>query len=306
MQDINSIIIKTPMMKALHAAITQWTLCGYSGGVVYGYPRMGKSKAIRSLPKYITDRNGDPIAIEHVTIGERDVSTIHNVYYKIAISMKLTISKRATTDQLFKHTATHLADAAMTNQGKRIVLTIDEAQELRIRQLSAFSEIYNYLEDERNIKLSIFFIVNKSRFRSMAKRLLEEENTAIRERFFNYVYEFKGISNSDELKGCLRCYDEPHPEFSPDKALLYTYCPQAEAENFKVSTLASDFWKLWVREVGKPLNRRSWGMTYFMRTITVMFQDYFPRYWKNDPDTLNSIMLKSLQTADHKPSLENI
>jgi hypothetical protein len=304
--DISSITIQTPMMQELESTLKQWVLCGFTGGLITGDARLGKTQALRSLSHAIIDRQGDPIPIYRMVFGQRDKPTIKGVYNRLLRSIgKKDINARVTSDIMLDEILIFFTDAAIVNVNRKIVLIVDEAQELVVDQLSAFVELFNELE-EIGTHLSIFFVANKDRFQRLAKQLNVRENRYILERFFNYIHPFYGIRSKKELWQCLSWYDKQHIDI--DKTCSYThyFCPQSKQKNFKLSNITEDLWQLWTEQYARPFNYDSWGMTYFIRTVNVILVDYFPQYWQEDSEVIYDILEKSLAAAGNEPTLQKV
>lgn len=303
--DISQIKIKTPMVEALHATLVQWILCFFTGGLIVGDARLGKTEAIRLLTDFIRDHDGDPIPIFRVSYGLRDKNTIRAVYDRIARSLKKPTRKSMTADDLLGDLLMHFADASVANRNRRVVLIIDEAQELLVDQLFAFVELFNELE-ELGVKLSVFFVANKDRFTPLANQLLKTENRFIRERFFNYIYVFQGIRSLEELRTCLSYYDQESIDTSDSRTWMQYYCPRAVNAGFRLSDISENLWDLWNKDFANHFGYESWGMTYFIRTIAIVLRDYFPGYWSCDVDRIQEILEKSLAAAGNEPTLTTV
>lgn len=303
--DISHITINTPMIKEAHATLTQWILCGFTGGLMVGDARLGKTQAIRSFSDFSSDHNGDPIPIFRVSYGLRDKNTIRSVYDRIARSLEKQVRRSMSADDLLSDLLMHFADAAIANHNRKIVLIIDEAQELVVEQLFAFVELFNELE-ELGVRLSVFFVANKDRFTPLAKQLLEDKNRFIRERFFNYIYVFHGIRTLDELRACLSYYDSHTLDELDQQTWMQYYCPDAVASGFRIVDIADMLWEFWNTDYANRFGYESWGMTYFNRTLSIVLRDYFPQYWSANPNVISEILEKSLEAAGNEPTLTTV
>ncbi len=304
--DVSQIIITTPMISELHTTLKHWVWCGFTGGLISGDARLGKTQAIRSLSDAIPDRNGDPIPICRVVYGKRDVKTIRSTYYRISKSIGKSYPKSATADDMLSDLLIYFADTAVKNQNRKVVVIVDEAQELTIEQMSVFAELYNELE-EIGTHIAIFFVANRDRFKPLAEKILLQENRFIRERFFNYIHMFYGIRSLSELKQCLAIYDKTIVKTSGTTCTLTNYyCPKAHKTGFILQDIAEPLWTLWSDNYGNRFGYDSWGMTYFIRTISIILMDYFPIYFENSPDIIEDILSKSLEAAGNEPTLSTL
>ena len=300
--DVSELMIPTPMTTELHAVLKQWAWCGFTGGAIVGNARIGKTEAVRQLSDFIPDRNGDPISICRVSYSQRDKNTIRSVFYRIARTIGRRVTRPMTADDILSDLLMYFSDIAISNHKRKVILMIDEAQELAIEQLFAFAELFNELE-EISVHLIVIFVANKDRFSPLAKQLLKDENRFIRERFFNYIYVFHGIRSADELRTCLMYYDTTTVDPSDTRTWLQYYCPGTSSAGFRMIDIADTLWDLWCSDYANRFGYDSWGMTYFNRTISIILRDYFPQYWSKDPDVIRDILVKSLEAAGNEPTL---
>lgn len=304
--DVSAYAIETPMIKELHAILKQWILCDFTGGLIVGYARTGKSWAVRQISDYILDHDDNHIPIYRVRYGLRDKKTIRGAYDRIAFSLGVAVGKRPSADDFLSHLLIFFADSAISNRNRKVVLIVDETQELNVDQLFVFVELCNELE-ELGVRLSVFFVANTDRFEPLAKELLKDRNCFIRERYFNYIYEFHGIRSIDELRACLTCYDEsPISPSEDERTWLQYYCPKAIAAGFRLVHMADELWSIWNSEYANRFGHESWGMTYFNRTLSIILRDYFPKYWSRKENDMREIIIKSLKAAGNEPTLTTV
>lgn len=303
---VSQIIITTPMIKALHATITPWILSGFTGGLIVGDARLGKSKAIRTLGDSIDSYDGDPIPIFYANFAELDKQTRRNVFARIMRGItKKAVNSRATGESLSDDLRIRFTDAAMANSERRVVLFVDEAQELTIDQLFPFVDLTNDLE-EWNVSLSVFFVANKDRFQDLANQLLKKKNQFIRERYFNYIHVFYGIRSLEQLTACLAYYDKNAITPTDSRTWLQYYAPAAVEQGFRMVDIADTLWQLWNTNYADRFGYESWGMTYFNRTISIALRFYFRKYWSSNPEDIVGILEKSLEAAGNEPTLTTV
>jgi len=303
LSNASEFFIMTPMVKRLQDTLKQWTWCGLTGGVIVGDSRNGKSKAVKNQSGTMTSRNGEKIPVFRISIGERDIKTIRSVFYRIAHTLGHKIKKNDSADDLALLINIHLADASTTNNTRQVIMIIDEAQKLTIDQLSAFAEIYNDLF-EIQTNCTIYFVADENEFPQLAKKLLEDKNKYLRERFFNHVYRFYGLQNIEDVRACLDGYD--HFVINEDEGCVATeyYCPVLYQSGWRLTDIAKPLWQIYYEEYKIPLNHVSWNMDQFVRTTNTLLMDYLPRYQEQlNQDITEGIIIRSLEAANIKPSI---
>lgn len=314
---LQDIFLATPMVNALHETLFRWIFAGYTGGLITGDARLGKSQAMMVFEDNLNTlfrahQTGqqapapETIRVFYVSFSPRDQNTIRSVFLNLAFSLGWSGGPRGkTADDFNIFISEKLADAAQCNSQRRVVIIVDEAQELSLSQLSVFAELFNQQVLLRN-HLVVLFVANRERFLSLAKDLQAAENRYLRERFFHNVYLFFGIQTYDELVKCLDLFE--HYPIEPDlkTSVLEYYCPNMVSTGGSLREIADILWQEYHEGYAEPLRLSSWGMTYFTRTITIMVRDYFPRYWSKNPDEQIQIIRHSLEASGLRPTLSSI
>lgn len=296
--------IMTPMAKLLHDTLKQWTWCGMTGGVIVGEARNGKSMAIKSLKDIMTSRTGENIPVFRISIGDRDLKTIRSVFKRVAHALGQTVKNSYSADDLAMPIKMHLADAAMMNSTRQVIMIIDEAQLLTIQQISVFAEIYNDLfEIDHNC--TIYFIANENQFGKLAKKLIKDENKYLRERFFSHVHHFYGLRSAADVKHCLRQYDQYVLDDHDNHTATEYYCPNLYKTGWRYSKMAKPLWQLYYENYMIPLNHTSWSMSQFVRTANILLMDYLPDYEEQlNQEIIEGLIIQSLDAAGIKPTIQ--
>ena len=304
--DTGMVFVQTPMVKSLHDTLKRWVWCGFTGGVIVGDPRLGKSWAVDALGNTMPSARGESIQIFTVSFGQRDGATIRSVYVHLARALghtKITNSTRA--DDLQNFLFHKLADASLTNERRQVVIVADEVQELTVHQLSVFAEIFNDQDRAKN-RLVIIFIANTQRFKSMAEQLLLEENSYLRQRFFQNIYRFYGIRTLSELRECLAFYDAYRVDPENTASIIDIHCAAMRKDGVSLADLAETIWEVFDERYAKPLKLESWGMSYFQCTMNILVMDYLAHFWRHDKETIRTLVENSIAASDLVPELTSI
>jgi len=305
LEDASGFWIPTPMARALERRIEAWVRCGHTGGLIIGEARLGKTRAVKALQHRLQNRSEQPIHVLYTHYGLRDVETIRAVFAKVARALNFEL-QRKTADILLENIVIRLAEAALANDTRQVVLLVDEAQLLTLDQLNAFAEIYNDLVN-LHINCSVFFIANQDQFHSLGKALLRPENRYLRERFFNNFDYFYGIRSEQELKECLDGYDHLVVSDSPSTCATEYFCPTLFGQGWQLADIAPLYWRQYRERYAIPLGLTSWGMAQFTRATNLLLMDYLPACMdRDDCALLEACVIKSLEGAGIAPSLVSL
>ncbi|GAA6154499.1 ATP-binding protein [Pseudoteredinibacter isoporae] len=301
--DANRFHISTPMIQALHERLCQWLWCGFTGGLIIGEARSGKTRAISALDNTLSTRTGQRVPLHRVDIAQRDTATVRSLFANVALALGRNVGRHDTCDLLSDWVLHYLADASLTNDTRHVILMVDEAQYLTARQLSGFAEMYNKLQ-LMGVNLVVFFVANEDQIKPLAEALLEKKNDYLRERFFKQVYRFYGIRSHREVLQCLTQYDTTLEDKHP--AITQQVLPKAYSEGFRLQQLSEPLWAMYASEYKTPLNLTSWRMQYFIGTVNILLMDYLPNYDSRDPEQVEQMIHHSLEASGLTPSLASV
>lgn len=299
--------IRTPMMADLHRQIDEWTQCGHTGGLILGEARQGKTKAIYALSEALRNRKLQTIPLFRVHFGRRDLDSVRAVFAKIARSLGYQVGRNQTSDELQERISIRLAEAALVNDDRKVVLVVDEAQTLKLQQFDAFAELYNQLFEMR-INFIVFFVANQDLFQPLARALLTDEYRYLRERFFNNLTFFHGIRTESELNACLAGYDSYQvTDNGQTMSATAFFAPTLYNQGWRLADISSIYWHLYRQGYGIPLRHHAWGMSQFIRTTNILLMDYLPLCESpEDVSVLEVCCIKSLKGSGIEPALATL
>ena len=174
------------------------------GGIIYGDPRMGKTRAINVIADQLKTVYGDklPIYIHGMT---EHISTENNFYRGLLQDIGYSnYTKWTALDKKDRIIASISTDAACVGS-KKVVLFIDEANCMNSRDYSWLMDIHNRLERGGVHLTTILFgtIDLKNQKTSFVQGNLRQ----IVDRFMVYEYKFSGIKDISDFQTCLAAYD---------------------------------------------------------------------------------------------------
>ena len=186
-------LITTRKLIELHKEIARWNMTGITGAIIYGYPRTGKTKAITYLAKAFESDAGNNIPVVLWDITDH-TPTEKNFYGSILKAIGLPEpSQRDTALVLKTRIVNTLTVVASETEMRTIILLIDEASELNIKDFIWLMDLYNALM--HNDVLLITYMFGTYKLKAIKENLKSIGESQIVGRFMTKEYIFKGIFN---------------------------------------------------------------------------------------------------------------
>ncbi|GAB1266565.1 hypothetical protein NBRC116493_35360 [Aurantivibrio infirmus] len=267
----------TPSVKQLHQKLKQWIYCGITGGVIVGDARIGKTTAIEILHnRYTTRSKGQRIHCHRFVVPKRDTPTIANCLRALYFSAEFTLGKTKKADEMSEQLVHYFLDLACENDDKVVLLIVDEFHRLSINQIEVFAELHDKLR-LLNASLHVYLMGNANEAEKLIGASERTEYAHLRGRFFNQKYYFSGIQNINDLKQCLRMYDVTrYPEETGPTYTEY-FLPADFKKGWRLEQQAKLIWECYSTHRNE-LSINSWGMKYFVGTVSPLLTDYLPQY----------------------------
>jgi hypothetical protein len=268
-------ILPTPSIDSSYSAVLKWIENRAPGGMIYGKPRFGKTRAIQYLSRLLAEKFGDKLPVITLLCRDYRVPSESTFFQDLlrAAGHALHSSGRAPAkrDRLIEY----LSEKVEFSSQNRLILFIDEAQKLHEQQYKWLIDLHNEL-DERDIAAFVL-LVGQDELSHQYSAFQQTLKTQIIGRFMVHQLQFHGLKGSREIKKCLRAYDEDseHPEASGWSFTRYFY-PAAFNSGFRLASYADSLWeafRLMKDECGLPGNREI-PMQYFCRTVEFVLRRY--------------------------------
>ena len=294
--------IRTPMTDGLLDQLHSWVWNGFTGGVILGDFRIGKTRAIRYISNNIVNRLNQPIKCHRLSIARRDTNSMASIFKNLSYSLDIKLKSRSTADEMSNDLVHKFGEMALTNDTRQVVLFIDEMQRLKIRQLEAFAELYDYLA-ELKINLCVFFVGNYTDSRRLIKQVIETQNGLIRGRFFTHCYIFHGLKSRKEVQQCCVQYDLPYIR---NIAVTQHFLPEEFKNGWRLESISDLIWDVFQDEYKAHLKLESWAMQYFTAMIKILLVDYLPRYGVEDDQAIREMIVESINVSGLIPDLVEV
>lgn len=235
---VGDYFIATNAISRLYEYVNIWIRNRIPGAIIYGYPRIGKTDAIRYLVTTLQEDLGSEFPIYHITCKSRKNPNESLFFEDLLVGVKHDLALVGSKANVKRSRILNLLieKAEMANSNK-LIFFLDEAQNLFEMEYKWLMDLYNELSLSK-IHLIVFLVGQKE---------LLNQRTAYRDvgkyqlvgRFMSQAYEFKGIQDLDDLEEFLLGYDE-FSEYPPNSKFSYTryYFPIAFENGFRLKILA--------------------------------------------------------------------
>lgn len=216
-----NVTVWTPEIDRLGQSVGRWIRMGQPGGAVYGQQRNGKTRACSYLVRFLPEVLGYQIAVLHWTIPEQIESKQTEREFNQELMQQSNCARVFSRDiaVLRRRFHTHLVDMAIGAGSKRIVVIVDEAQNLFRAQYGYLIHCFNCLE-----KLGVqpfFLLVGQPELQNTPVSWAEASGMQVLGRFFAREHRYRGVDRS-EVEAVLDGFDMPADgESSGDLAKSY-------------------------------------------------------------------------------------
>ncbi len=293
-------IVPTPALEGLLEMVLDWVKNLYTGSIIYGYQRLGKTTSVEYIAEEIRQIFGHNVMVgiapmvSNIRISEsafwgQILKALGHEFW----SRGSAIAKR---DRLIKY----FQIFNQNNGGEgRAVLFIDDAQKMEESHFDWISELHNDLNLQK-FHLAVF-LVGQPELLGRKATLEENHKYEIVARFMNEEHQFHGIRNDDDIAVILHTYDEntEYPQASGCSFTKYFF-PDAFEYGWRFEDETDKVWN----EILKARNSHGLKeevlideihMEYFARII----ERLCTRYQTNDPG-FNGFSTKQIEEAIHK------
>lgn len=206
------------------------------GFIIWGYSRVGKSKAINYLAieaqaKYkglfVSSVDGEV----KTYVSERDFFS--------RLCESLGLKTTGAGGECRRRAITAMQDRGARNQKRLFLLFIDEPQKWGELQLQWVCEIYDRLE-EHNVRL-VAVLVGQPELTGFRKNYIDRGRTVIINRLMNDAIQFSGIKNQNQLAYVLKGYDTLLDDIASWPFTRF-FLPKAFAGGFRLEQFSELIW----------------------------------------------------------------
>ena len=235
--------ILTRRLIELEQEMEMWLTIDIPGAIIYGHPRVGKTTAITYLANSLGKFYGDDIPVIRWDITDH-VPTEKQFYSSFMHTLGLPLpSFRDTALVLKTRIINTLLVLGAETKYKMIILLIDEASLLNVKDFVWLMDLYNSLVHHDILLMTFMF--GTYALKVMKESLKYRGESQIIGRFMSKEYVFKGICSKGELQQCLLALDQPLKVDTIEREIILPayFFPNAYIDGKFFSTdLTSVYW----------------------------------------------------------------
>lgn len=260
-------LIGTVEISRLYEVVTQWIENRIPGGIVYGRPRLGKSRALSFLMHILPADYNNRLSIYDLSSYQSKSPTERSFYEDLLSGVGHDLAFRGSTSEKRVRLVRYLIEQGIRLENRRIVFFMDDAQRLSELQYNCLMDIYNDL-DKAGIQLTVI-LVGQPELLHQRSAFIRTKKTQIVGRFMTQDHEFTGIQNLEDLKYCLTGFDQ-ESEYPVGSGWSFThyYFPEAFKDGHRLEHEAKDLFNLFKESASAAgIRKIDIPMQYLMLTI---------------------------------------
>lgn len=263
----NDFNITTPAILLLQKNVMKWIADGIPGAIIYGRPRIGKTRAIFYIASALKSRYGRELPI-YVFNSTDHVAKDKYFYSELLKTVGHPEYEKGTVSALKERLINSLINSACSTKYQKIILFIDEAYHFTEKDFNWLMDIYNNLY-LKNIHLTVF-LVGSEELKARKQALIMAKQHQIVGRFMVDECHFHGIQSAKDISICLYNFDNQY-NLSNQASLIFAreFFPNAYADGKRLSECSDDVMNEYLnimKEIGIPTNSEI-PMMYFINTI---------------------------------------
>ena len=232
--------VPTPSIKAVIALVDECLFMFVGGALIHGRPRMGKSCAIDFV---ITDLHArhPKLSTYKMRWIKPQVPSENAFFAALLHAVKHPAQPSASKSALRGRLVHKLRQVADTLGDERVVLFIDEAQNLREIEYEWLRDLHDELENN-GIRL-FTFLIGQHQLLAQKSAFQAQDKEQIVARFMIEELAFRGLASEGECAAVMGAYDRG--EFPASSGWNYTrfFVPLAHAAGLRLVESAPRLWR---------------------------------------------------------------
>lgn len=246
------LILPTSTIDVVVNKILYWYTYSIPGGVLWSYPRVGKSTAIEYLKINKAKILGKDVPIFSYIADTKDYKKSPNNFYKSLLNkfnwaeeIEPGHIKGGVTDNENRLVKLFTSRAIDTPE-KKLIFIIDEAQYLGINELELLKSLTNKVR-ANGVKV-ISVLLGEPELNEKRKWLKQSRKTHLISRFFAQEERVPGLRSRKHIENLLRGYDLFDVKHKGEKCSTLNYfAPKAYSEGFRLQNYSKEVWELFTR-----------------------------------------------------------
>lgn len=268
----NQFNIATQTIINLQLQVEKWMKYGNTGAIIYGKPRVGKTRAILYITRELQEKYGPelPVYVYNVT---SHAASDKKFYQELLLTVGHPEFERGTTTILKNRLLNSLVASASVTKSKKVVLFIDEAQNMSTNDFEWLMDIYN------NLSLwdihMVSFLFGSLELKSLKSAMIMAQKKQIIGRFMVDEFNFKGIMGARDIAVTLLNFDTPISTNGEMLVLTQIYFPEAYDDGYRISTCAAEVMDAFTEVMQEHnIHIEDIPMQYYMGAVKYCFCEY--------------------------------
>ncbi len=242
--------------------------------MIYGKPRLGKTRAIQYLSRLLAEKFGDSLPVITVPCRDYKVPSEATFFEDLLRAAGHALYKSGKAAAKRDRLIEYLSEKVELSLQNRLILFLDEAQKLHEQQYKWLIDLHNEL-DARDVT-TIVLLVGQDELIHQYSAFQQTQKTQIIGRFMVHQLRFHGLKGTREIKKCLKAYDvAEYPDGSGWSFTRYFY-PAVFNSGFRLASYADTLWEAFrlTKDECGLLGNREIPMQYFCRTVEFALRRY--------------------------------
>lgn len=224
-------------------AILGWIEMRQPGGMVYGTPRIGKSKSIEFISKHLETLYDNTLPVYIFECYSHKQSNENMFYQELLDTLNHAYADKGNSCQKRSRLRDYFLSIATKNKHRRLVLLFDEAQNYDEHQYKWLINIFNDLRRKR--VRPTFIMVGQTELHGL-RNVFVKHHKQIVGRFMLNVHKVRGITGPGDIEVCLRAYDDnKNTEYPAGSGCSFTefFFPVAYRHGWRLQNQTETVWK---------------------------------------------------------------
>jgi len=171
---------------------------GTPGMIVYGIPRVGKTRAAEYLEMELRRKYGENLPVYYWSVQNLTALSDKEMIGQLLRATGDPICSKGNSSDRMARLVTRMSTAACRTPYRKAILIVDEAQNMRDRHYDTLITLYNDL-DRRDYQIRLTVILLGQPELKQIKQTYMREMPQVVGRFMTHEYEFRGIQSADDM-----------------------------------------------------------------------------------------------------------
>lgn len=267
-------LLATNQINYLLENTREWIENRTPGAIVFGKPRLGKTRAILYLTQKLHKELGETFPIYHIRCKQNKMPTENVFFENLLIDVDHYLPSSGVANAKRQRFTKFLLEKADSSGENKVVLFIDDAQSLFDVQYQWLMDIYNDL-DHYGVTMTVILVGQEELIEQRSAFFLTKKNQIIG-RFMVQEHEFHGIIDLNDLSICLEDYD--NAQYPKDLGWSFTryFFPESFDEGFRLQSCAEELYNVFLelKQESKKTNKIEIPMQYLTLTIEIALKRF--------------------------------